>query len=385
MIGRAIWSAAHASARRRASVAENPGPPPPAAPPPDPVLPLEPWWAVSSWEPNLQPVLTDLVEPGGVVFDVGANAGGLSVLMSRLVGPRGVVCAFEASPRIVPVLHANLLAAGCANVQVYDRAIFSRSGERLKLYAGEHLNDSLYGDPGSSACEVATVALDDFIAHTGLRPHLVKADIEGAEYDMLLGMERTLREVRPSIILEQTPEDERARRLLAGHDYVAMDTGSYRRIERRKDFAPGVQIANVLLMPRERAEHDRYFRDREPVYHARIDRAVFEEAADGSATMTRDLALPAGRFVLSADFDAAGTDNEVYMLAEVNGALASRFHAHTRMIATSYRDMVLALDRPGRVRMHLRLVQGRDPTVDWRGVDVWRVPAFDGWRRPPGL
>src|ERR1700756_723633 len=51
-------------------------------------------------EPAGQNALKDLLHGGDCAFDVGANIGGLSTLMSRLVGPRGAVCAFEANPNI---------------------------------------------------------------------------------------------------------------------------------------------------------------------------------------------------------------------------------------------------------------------------------------------
>ena len=73
-----------------------------ALPPADPAatFPLQNWWEQSFWEPTVALAIRDHCRPGDVVFDVGANAGALALMMSRLVGPRGIVCAFEASPRI---------------------------------------------------------------------------------------------------------------------------------------------------------------------------------------------------------------------------------------------------------------------------------------------
>src|SRR5258708_30491234 len=76
-------------------------------------LQIPPFYDWNYWEPTVQLALRDLCRPGMVCFDVGANAGALSLVMSRLVGPRGVVCAFEASRRIVDKTHWNLVQAGC--------------------------------------------------------------------------------------------------------------------------------------------------------------------------------------------------------------------------------------------------------------------------------
>src|SRR2546423_2378031 len=80
----------------------------PVAPPSSP-LPIPKFWERNFWEPTVQFPIRDYCRPGDIVFDVGANAGGLSMLMSRLVGPRGVVCAFEASPRIIEITLNNLV------------------------------------------------------------------------------------------------------------------------------------------------------------------------------------------------------------------------------------------------------------------------------------
>lgn len=64
-------------------------------------LPLTDWWKPIFGEPTSDLAIRDYCRPGDVVFDVGSNAGGLALMMSRLVGPRGIVLAFEASPRII--------------------------------------------------------------------------------------------------------------------------------------------------------------------------------------------------------------------------------------------------------------------------------------------
>jgi hypothetical protein len=84
-------------------------------------FPLTDWWKPSFWEHTVALAIRDYCRPGDVVFDVGANAGGLALMMSRLVGPRGIVLAFEASPRIIDKTHYNLVKAGCHNVTCFIR------------------------------------------------------------------------------------------------------------------------------------------------------------------------------------------------------------------------------------------------------------------------
>ena len=50
--------------------------------------------------------------------------------------------------------------------------------------------------------EVPAVTIDGFVARTGVKPDVLKIDAEGAELEILMGMERTLAEIRPTLTLE---------------------------------------------------------------------------------------------------------------------------------------------------------------------------------------
>ena len=112
---------------------------------------IAPWYQENLWEPTVQIILRDLCKPGDIVFDVGANFAGLTTLMSRMVGPKGVVCAFEASPRIIDKTQRNLVLSGCNNVQLFHNAIYHTSGQTVKIYLGDHLNDSIYQEYGEDS------------------------------------------------------------------------------------------------------------------------------------------------------------------------------------------------------------------------------------------
>jgi hypothetical protein len=59
-----------------------------------------------------------------------------------------------------------------------------------------------------------------------------------------------------------------------------------------------------------------------------------------------------------------------------------RYHTHTAFLAECYREWVVQLDRPTKVAPFLRFLNGSDPTLDWRGVEVIRLPGFDGVAGP---
>lgn len=355
----------------------------PPAPPSNP-LPIPKFWERNYWEPTVQFPIRDYCRAGDVVFDVGANAGGLSMLMSRLVGPRGVVCAFEASPRIIEMTVSNLVSAGCSNVQVYHRAIYHTSHESVAIYAGSHLNDSLYPaetPKGGNFHTVQTLALDDFVEATGLVPKLIKMDIEGAEFDALQGMKRLLASAKPILILEQSPTDMRCHAFLTERGYAAVDLANYQRVRSPADFGSGVSVANILFVHAS-ATDDPYLDDKPPEPVASVPPPSFRRSAEGSYEIVTPVSLPAGRYLCRADFSAAGTDNEIFAGIDIDGAVALRYHTYTRFMADSYRDWVFALQKNSKVAPYLRFVKGQDETLDWRGVEILRFPQFARLPRP---
>ena len=275
--------------------------------------------------------IRDHCRPGDVVFDVGCNAGGMALMMSRLVGPRGIVLAFEASPRIIDKTNHNLIHAGCHNVTLFHRAVWHTTGAQVHMTAGSHLNDRI--DEGATGMSVRTVALDDLAAAGNFRPSFIKMDIEGAEFDALRGMPRLLADVRPVLVLEQSPDDMRCHALLTAAGYLAMDLATYSQIRVAADFPRGTGVANVLFVPQEQAAGSRYFGEAKPELAAELPAERFLRAENGDVRMAESVSLPAGRYLVHADFAADGTDNEVFAGLEADGEVIFRYHTFTRLLA----------------------------------------------------
>jgi FkbM family methyltransferase len=343
-------------------------------------FPLQPWWEQSFWEPTVALAIRDYCRPGGVVFDVGTNAGGLAMMMSRLVGPRGIVLAFEASPRIIAKTQHNLVKAGCNNVTLFHRAIWNKTGETVMMAAGTHLNDRI--EAGTQGMPVRTLALDDLARAGDFRPSFIKMDIEGAEFDALHGMEWLLREVRPVMVLEQAPEDTRCLELLTQAGYAAMDLASYWRITGAADFSPGVGVANLLFAPQEAISDSPYFSTAQPEAIMSLAPDQFVTGADGVIRFAPAIRLPAGRYILRSGMTAEGTDNEAFAGVEVNGAPVFRYHSYTKFLANSYSDWVFQLERESLVTPYVQFLRGGDSTLEFRSAVIVRLPAFDNVAEP---
>ena len=155
-------------------------------------------------EHQLYSVICRYLSPDSVAVDIGANIGITSLLLSRHL-PNGRVFAFEPSPGVFSVLKDNLHANQAENVIPANCAMGFRAGEMgfADASAFGHLLDegSMLRARPSITIPVRTV--DDFVLEAGLdRVDFVKIDVEGFEYDVLRGMERTEREFRPLVYFE---------------------------------------------------------------------------------------------------------------------------------------------------------------------------------------
>lgn len=139
------------------------------------------WWAHQvrrrAWEQPIIRELTRALEPGDVFVDLGAYVGPFTLLASKLVGPQGRVVAFEPDPATRRVLESNIAANGASNVTVVPFAVGREPGTVRFLASGDSA-----GRVGSDGdLEVRQVTLDGYCGEHGIRPTVMKVDIEGGE------------------------------------------------------------------------------------------------------------------------------------------------------------------------------------------------------------
>jgi FkbM family methyltransferase len=155
----------------------------------------------------LQEALADCLEPGGVFYDIGANVGFFTVIGARLVGPDGLVYAFEPVPENAAYVRLNTRLNHFQNVILTEKAVSSASGTgelALAAYSGgAALTTAAKPPDATKVIDIELVSVDDLVFTHGFRPPaVVKIDVEGAELDVLKGMSRILEEIRPILLYE---------------------------------------------------------------------------------------------------------------------------------------------------------------------------------------
>jgi FkbM family methyltransferase len=159
------------------------------------------------WGPHVSEAMAAVLKEGSVFVDVGAHIGYYSLEASKLVGPSGRVIAVEPNPPIVDKLRRNIKLNEFTNVKVYEAACTDKTA-RLRFFPSPEERSlwsslSPKNSGGEDAIEVDGMPLDSIAEIEKLpRMDLVKIDVEGAEMQVLRGMEKILTTFRPRLIME---------------------------------------------------------------------------------------------------------------------------------------------------------------------------------------
>lgn len=148
-----------------------------------------------------------LLQPGDVAFDIGANTGLWSLGAARRVGQPGQVHAFEPVPDNHQRFLSNLRLNAISNIMLQRLGLSDKAGTAT-FYAASNGNSgmgSLAPQQGvDQAIEIALTTLDNYCREQGIeRIDWMKIDVEGAELLALRGGAAVLsREHAPALMFE---------------------------------------------------------------------------------------------------------------------------------------------------------------------------------------
>jgi FkbM family methyltransferase len=166
----------------------------------------------------LQFLKTFLIEDD-VVLDIGANIG-YYALVESAIARKGKVFASEPSAFNRRLLKMNIDLNKAANVCVYPFAFAEKSEEGREFYVYDRTNWASFNKDLDSeilaTTQVRTITIDEFTRRYlgGLAPSAMRMDVEGYEYEIVKGAQRTLAESRNlKIFMEIHPHILSARQL----------------------------------------------------------------------------------------------------------------------------------------------------------------------------
>ncbi|MGA2741624.1 MAG: FkbM family methyltransferase [Bryobacteraceae bacterium] len=187
-------------------------------------------WAVGqhilktgAYEPHVTAVMREVLRPGMVFVDVGANIGFFTLLARSLVGRGGRVYAFEPNPRNTALLHLSLEANSFQDVELFPFALADSA--RLFVYDAQGSNGVITAFDGdlktlASRMVIRSVNLDQLLQMD--RCDVVKIDVEGAEGLAIRGAMRTIQAHHPMIFSEFSPPQLESVSRISGERYLGL-------------------------------------------------------------------------------------------------------------------------------------------------------------------
>ena len=144
-------------------------------------------------EPFATEILMKDTLPGEVVLEIGANIGYYTILQSKKIGPRGKIYAIEPEKDNFEYLKKNVKLNSLDNVTLFKQAIGDKNGElKIYAYAEGNLNSPFkWGDHYNRTEIVKEQTIDKFLEGKQ-DPNWIRMDVEGYEYNILIGAKKTL-------------------------------------------------------------------------------------------------------------------------------------------------------------------------------------------------
>lgn len=147
--------------------------------------------------------LVSFLSAGDAVYDIGANVGTYSIILAKVVGKNGKVFSFDPEKQSLIRLSENIKLNELVNISVIDKAVGEKNSSGNLYISNTTGNFSLVNiyDQQAKSEFVEIVNGDDFRNKQRLPiPRVVKIDVEGYEYSVLKGFEKTLTDSNCKVI-----------------------------------------------------------------------------------------------------------------------------------------------------------------------------------------
>ncbi len=335
------------------------------------------WYLPNASEPGVQLILRDLIKPGDTCLDVGAFQGDLTLMMSRLVGPKGQIVTFEANPLILERLTNNCISNFLTNVFLIHGAVWHKSDEWLQFFNNGAASriDIKSTEKIEDLFRVKSISLDDFLASNKMIPDVVKMDIEGAEKHALRGFANNLELHKPHLIFEHATNDgDDALVIIKSHGYRTFCSNQYQEVHTSADFLKGSGIRNVVCIHESKIGSTGFANPLSLIEKTKFELSDFEKVSESVYSVKAN--LDAGRYIALLELSAPADATISYQIATERGVQGQYYEQFCRF-EPSCRDLPFDLSEPQTVKINLETVE-RDfaSTIQSCSIQIFRVDGY---------
>ena len=158
-------------------------------------------------ESRLSVMWVDSISPGDIVADIGSQHGQYALYAARKLKEEGSVFAFEPYGPNVEHIYRNITANRFKCITVVHAGLSDNIGVELLYLSPKSASLTHYagtpdGHPDTSFTVGWTLTIDSYFGALGVRPDVLKIDVDGDELRVLRGGEKVLRGSGARIFLE---------------------------------------------------------------------------------------------------------------------------------------------------------------------------------------
>jgi FkbM family methyltransferase len=156
---------------------------------------------LQQYEPEVTAAIARYGRPGMSILDIGANIGAHTIRFANLTGPAGKVVAFEPTDFAFAKLTRNLSLNDVPHVTAVKVALSDTAlpPQQVNFRASWRTDDSRRDGVSSVPFE----RLDAWAERNGLdRVDLIKIDVDGNEFPLMMGALETIRRNLPIMLME---------------------------------------------------------------------------------------------------------------------------------------------------------------------------------------
>ncbi len=159
----------------------------------------------NEYEQDVERFVRATIRPNDIAWDVGANRGHYTQMLSELVGRDGVVVAIE--PESMNMSHLAVAAWPLPNVMLINAALSDEDGTLTLFLANDDTTGSTHALSNSGSDHRQSQSVIAFRGDTlvregkAMQPRFLKIDVEGAEERVLNGLKETLQSPQLKAVL----------------------------------------------------------------------------------------------------------------------------------------------------------------------------------------
>ena len=210
-------------------------------------------------EKDVKQEFSQNVNEGDTVIDVGAHIGEYTLLGAKLVGDKGFIISVEPDHNALKSLKENIILNDFKNCLILEKAVGEKV-ETKSLYKVSEEDVYGYLDPYvlnkklMKHSEIEVTTIDEIILSKNLNlVNLLKIDVEGFEYEVLLGCNDALKKNKiKKIIIELHPKYLKYKGINEDLIYTFLKKHGFKikKIQEKitAGVSSGIQTSNILAI-----------------------------------------------------------------------------------------------------------------------------------------